>query len=61
MDETIREKVAQKESELNATYDERILNYEERLVPSHSFFISYDADLDMNLQRKGSVTSIRLR
>lgn len=39
MDETIREKVAQKESELNATYDERILNYEERLVPCPSFLV----------------------
>lgn len=30
MEESIREKVAKKESELNATYDERIMNYEER-------------------------------
>ncbi|PVG01219.1 hypothetical protein CPB86DRAFT_773346 [Serendipita vermifera] len=30
MEEMVKEKVAQKESELNATYDERILNYEER-------------------------------
>jgi hypothetical protein len=32
MDELIQEKVAQKENELNATYDERIRNYEERWV-----------------------------
>ncbi|KAG8752038.1 hypothetical protein FRC14_007407 [Serendipita sp. 396] len=30
MEDAIRDKVAQKESELHATYDERILNYEER-------------------------------
>lgn len=30
MDDMILEKVAQKESELNATYDERLRNYEER-------------------------------
>ncbi len=30
MDETIQEKVTQKENELNATYDEKMRNYEER-------------------------------
>lgn len=30
MDELIAEKVSQKENELNATYDERMRNYEER-------------------------------
>jgi homeobox protein cut-like len=30
MEDMVKEKVAQKESELNATYDERILNYEDR-------------------------------
>lgn len=30
MDEMIQERVAQKESELNATYDEKIRNHEER-------------------------------
>ena len=30
MDELIVEKVTQKENELNATYDERMRNYEER-------------------------------
>lgn len=34
MDEMILEKVAQKENELNATYDEKMRNYEERFVPS---------------------------
>ena len=32
MDDLIREKVTQKENELNATYDEKMRNYEERCV-----------------------------
>ena len=32
MDDLIQEKVAQKENELNATYDEKMRNYEERYV-----------------------------
>jgi hypothetical protein len=32
MEDMIQEKVAQKENELNATYDERLRNYEERYV-----------------------------
>lgn len=32
MDEMIQEKVTQKENELNATYDEKMRNYEERCV-----------------------------
>ena len=32
MEEMIQEKVTQKENELNATYDEKMRNYEERLV-----------------------------
>ena len=32
MEEMIQEKVVQKEAELNATYDERLRNYEERYV-----------------------------
>jgi hypothetical protein len=34
MEDMIREKVAQKENEINATYDEKIRNYEERCVHS---------------------------
>jgi len=30
MDEMIQDKVSQKENELNATYDEKLRNYEER-------------------------------
>ena len=32
MDELIQERVIQKENELNAEYDERMRNYEERYV-----------------------------
>lgn len=32
MEDMIREKVTQKENELNATYDEKMRNYEERRV-----------------------------
>jgi homeobox protein cut-like len=32
MDEMIQERVTQKENELNAEYDERLRNYEERWV-----------------------------
>lgn len=40
MEEMIQEKVVQKENELNATYDERLRNYEERSVsvPFHYIF-----------------------
>jgi hypothetical protein len=34
MDVAIQERVAQKENELNATYDERMRNYEARCVTS---------------------------
>lgn len=44
MEEMIQEKVVQKENELNATYDERLRNYEERyafLIPAcFAFLIS---------------------
>jgi hypothetical protein len=39
MDEMIQEKVVQKENELNATYDEKLRNYEERYVPPPSLSI----------------------
>lgn len=32
MEDMIQEKVIQKENELNATYDEKMRNYEERCV-----------------------------
>lgn len=38
MDATIQERVAQKENELNATYDERMRNYEARYATIFVFF-----------------------
>lgn len=35
MDELIQERVTSKENELNATYDERMRNYEDRYVSFH--------------------------
>ncbi|KAG6833536.1 hypothetical protein H0H87_005187 [Tephrocybe sp. NHM501043] len=46
MDDMIQEKVAQKENELNATYDEKLRNYEER---------------EQDLQRQISLTKNQLR
>lgn len=40
MDTLIQERVAQKENELNATYDEKLLNYEERYVTLSSIHSS---------------------
>jgi hypothetical protein len=37
MDATIQERVVQKENELNATYDERMRNYEERFATDMSY------------------------
>lgn len=45
MEEQITEKVAAKEAELNATYDERLRNYEDRLVTSFSKLLCADADM----------------
>lgn len=41
MEDLIQEKVTQKENELNATYDERIRNYEERYVSMTSASSGY--------------------
>lgn len=37
MDDLIQEKITQKENELHAIYDEKLMNYEERLVSSLTF------------------------
>jgi hypothetical protein len=39
MEDMIQEKVVQKENELNATYDEKLRNYEERCDLGH--FVQY--------------------
>ena len=41
MDVAIQERVAQKENELNATYDERMRNYEARCVTGSLLFLSH--------------------
>ena len=65
MDELIQEKVTQKENELNATYDERIRNYEERLVsfpsetaPSVNMYLLCR---EQDLQRQVALTKGQLR
>jgi homeobox protein cut-like len=66
MDEMIQEKVVQKENELNATYDERLRNYEERYVLSYILVLSYlDTKTlkfrEQDLQRQISLTKNQLR
>lgn len=68
MDELIQEKVTQKENELNATYDEKIRNYEERCATiiltvqvqvqnAYGVFLNREQDL----QRQVSLTKGQLR
>ncbi len=62
MDELIQEKVVQKENELNATYDERIRNYEERCVRRRSLLSSnLIRRREQDLQRQASLTKSQLR
>jgi len=44
MDVTIQERVAQKENELNATYDERMRNYEARCA---TFFLLFKVVIEI--------------
>lgn len=41
MEVLIQERVTQKENELNATYDEKLLNYEERYVDDAPYWLSW--------------------
>lgn len=62
MEEMILEKVAQKENELNATYDEKMRNYEERFVLIHFSFQSLNIlTREQDLQRQVSLTKNQLR
>ena len=63
MDEMIQEKVVQKENELNATYDERLRNYEERWVPTTLALALYQlmSNREQDLQRQVSLTKNQLR
>jgi homeobox protein cut-like len=63
MEEMIQEKILQKENELNATYDERLRNYEERydihsLYPDIAFNLNYR---EQDLRRQISLTKNQLR
>ena len=41
MEETVTERVSQKENELHATYDEKLRNYEDRSVKQRLIFLVY--------------------
>jgi homeobox protein cut-like len=64
MDEMIQDKVSQKQNELNATYDEKLRNYEERwasvfLFVVLSFTLGFASEQD--LQRQVSLAKSQLR
>lgn len=63
MDELIQEKVSQKENELNATYDEKMRNYEERYVViiSNVRLQGRVSSSEQDLQRQVSLTKNQLR
>ena len=62
MDDLIQERVTQKENELNATYDEKMRNYEERCVPSYSTGqILMHIAREQDLQRQLALTKNQLR
>lgn len=52
MEELIQAKVTQKENELNATYDEKMRNYEARFVSLNTQHISL-AQYTTSMQRTG--------
>jgi hypothetical protein len=53
MEDLIREKVTQKENELNATYDEKMMNYEERWVTRILRRLDTDDSLPANVAYSG--------
>ena len=63
MDDFIQEKVTQKENELNATYDEKMRNYEERYVLRVMLYSStlMRHDSEQDLQRQLALTKNQLR
>jgi hypothetical protein len=54
MDAAIQERVVQKENELNATYDERMRNYEERFVTEPLF-----ARVDIEIPQENRTFSVK--
>jgi hypothetical protein len=70
MEELIQQRLAQKEAELNATYDERIHNYQERCVilpaarefnKTHPFIAHCKFYRERDLQRQLNLTKDQLR
>lgn len=65
MEELIQEKVTQKENELNATYDEKMRNYEERFVFSSIPIVSAmhltQPFREKDLQKQVALTKGQLR
>lgn len=64
MEGLIQEKVSQKENELNATYDEKLRNYEERsaLVSRQSSYSNADfCSREQDLQKQISLARNQLR
>lgn len=62
MEEMIQEKVTQKENELNATYDEKMRNYEERYAGVVYTIASFScARREQDLQRQLTLTKSQLR
>ncbi|KXN91033.1 Protein CASP [Leucoagaricus sp. SymC.cos] len=60
MDDMIQDKVAQKANELNATYDEKLRNYEERMIYSW-LFCPDKSSLEQDLQRQLTLTRNQLK
>ena len=63
MEDLIQEKVTQKENELNATYDEKMRNYEERYVLCVTCrnYTLIRSDSEQDLQRQLALTKNQLR
>ncbi len=61
MEDMINDRVSQKENELNATYDERLRNYEERLESNWSQVLALNFYREQDLQRQVSLTKSQLR
>ncbi|KAF8919832.1 CASP C terminal-domain-containing protein [Mucidula mucida] len=61
MEDMINDRVSQKENELNATYDERLRNYEERLESNWSQLLALNFYREQDLQRQVSLTKSQLR
>lgn len=61
MEEMIKDKVTQKENELNATYDERLRNYEDRCVRERRNGLHMTLCRERDLQRQNTLIKEQLR